>query len=258
MNDTMDEGARNGAATAPTAPIAASFGQFLMRALTDTNIPADKLEIILKARKDMLTDEAKEAYQAAYAAFHAECPQVDRDGTVDLIKDGKTLGRYAFTTYEQMDKILRPLLAKHGLAPQFASSDADKDAVKVTGWLLGHGWRSEPSSYTLPPDAGPGRNALQARGSSRRYAKRYILDDLCNIVRKGKDNDGRGAIDNWIDAVQERELVDLLKATGTEEGNFLKVMVTGAERLGDIKQRDFPRLVLALKDRQAKQKAAQK
>ena len=91
---------------------------------------------------------------------------------------------------------------------------------------------------------------MQARGCARRYAKRYITDDLCNVVRKGKDDDARGAMEALIDATQIKELADLIKATASDEAAFLNTMVTGAETLHDIRQRDFPRLLMALKDRQ--------
>jgi hypothetical protein len=248
MNDTGSEGEI--IQRVERAAPAEAFGEFLMRALADPNIPADKVEVIAKMRREVLSDQAREAFMEHYAAFSAELPQVERDGTVDL---GPGKGRYAFTTIEAMDVIIRPLLAKHRLAISFSSAD-NKDSVTIVGTLSGWGWEKS-STYTLPPDTGPGRNALQARGSSRRYAKRYIVDDLCNVVRKGKDDDARGALEALIDATQLKELADLIKATATDEAAFLKTMVTGAESLQDIRQRDYPRLIMALRDKQAKQRA---
>jgi hypothetical protein len=173
---------------------------------------------------------------------------------VELVKEGRSLGRYPFTTYEQMDKVLRPLLTKHGLSLQFWSSAPEtKDVVLVHGALTGWGWSRE-STYPVPPDTGPGRNALQARGSAQTYAKRYVADLLCNVVRKGKDDDGRGAIEAPIDAEQTAELLALIKATKTNEATFLKLMVNGAERLEDVRQRDYSRLVLALTEKQKRAK----
>jgi hypothetical protein len=233
-------------APVPDRP-AETFAATLMTLLTNPAVPADKLEVMLKMRREVLADQAREAFQSHYAEFSAEMPQVERDGTVTLIKDGVAKGSYPFTTIEAMDVVIRPLLAKHGFALSFSSRD-DKDMVTITGTLAGWGWEKN-STYTLPPDAGPGRNALQARGSARRYAKRYITDDLCNVVRKGKDDDGRGAMENLIDATQIKTLADLIKKTETVEATFLKVMVTGAEALADIRVRDFPRLELALRDK---------
>jgi hypothetical protein len=97
---------------------------------------------------------------------------------------------------------------------------------------------------------------LQARGSSRRYAKRYIVDDLCNVVRKGKDDDAKGAMEALIDTTQIKELLDLIKATATDEQAFVKTMVSGAVEVQDIRQRDFPRLIMALREK--KQRRASK
>jgi hypothetical protein len=251
MNDQGNEGQI--VERVERAAPAEAFGTFLMQALADPNIPADKLEVIAKMRREVLSDQAREAFMEHFAAFSAELPQVERDGTVELVKDGKVMGRYSFTTIENMDVILRPLLAKHGFAISFASLD-NKESITITGTLSGWGWE-RTSTYTLPPDAGPGRNQLQARGSSRRYAKRYIVDDLCNVVRKGKDDDARGAMEALIDATQIKELTDLIKATNTDEAAFIQLMVSSATTLEDIRQRDYSRLIMALREKKQRRAA---
>jgi hypothetical protein len=255
MNDQGNEGQieKGDIVRVERAAPAETFAGVLMQMLADPNIPADKMEVVMKMRREVLGDQAREAFMEHFAALSAELPQVERDGTVELVKDGRSMGKYAFTTIENMDTILRPLLAKHGFAISFASVD-NKESITITGTLSGWGWE-RTSTYTLPPDAGPGRNALQARGSSRRYAKRYIVDDLVNVVRKGKDDDARGAMEALIDATQVKELVTLIRATATDEAAFLKVMVTGSESLQDIRQRDFPRLIMALREKKQKRAA---
>ena len=249
MNDTGNEGGAIVERIERAAP-AETFAGVLMQMLSDPNIPADKMEVVMKMRREVLGDQAREAFMEHFAALSAELPQVERDGTVALVKDGRETGRYAFTTIENMDAILRPLLAKHGFAISFSSID-NKDSVTISGTLSGWGWERS-STYTLPPDNGPGRNAMQARGSSRRYAKRYITDDLVNIVRKGKDDDARGAMEALIDATQVKKLDELIKATATVEATFLTTMVSGADSLHDIRQRDFPRLLMALQEKRQK------
>jgi hypothetical protein len=256
MNDQGNEGQieKGDIVRVERAAPAETFAAVLMQMLANPDIPADKMEVVMRMRREVLGDQAREAFMEHFAALSAEMPQVERDGTVELVKDGKVMGRYSFTTIENMDVILRPLLAKHGFAISFASVD-NKESITITGTLSGWGWE-RTSTYTLPPDAGPGRNQLQARGSSRRYAKRYIVDDLCNVVRKGKDDDARGAMEALIDPTQIKELTDLIKATATDEATFVKTMVSGAESLQDIRQRDFPRLIMALREK--KQRRAQK
>jgi hypothetical protein len=257
MNDQGNEGQieKGDIVRVERAAPAETFAAVLMQMLTNPDIPADKMEVVMKMRREVLGDQAREAFMEHFAALSAEMPQVERDGTVALVKDGREVGRYAFTTIENMDTILRPLLAKHGFAISFASVD-NKESITITGTLSGWGWE-RTSTYTLPPDAGPGRNALQARGSSRRYAKRYIVDDLVNVVRKGKDDDARGAMEALIDAVQQQYLLDLIRETATDEVAFVKTMVSGAESLHDIRQRDYSRLIMALREKKQR-KAAKK
>lgn len=224
---------------------AADFGGQLMAMLRDTSIPADKLAVVMQMRKEALEYEAKEAYAFHFAQFAAELPAVERDGTVDLGAKGK----YPYTTYEEMDVVLRPLLTKHGLSLQFWSSDPEREAaIIIHGALIGWGWQRE-AVYPVPPDVGPGRNALQARGSAQSYAKRYIADLLCNVVRKGIDNDGRGAVDRFIEHKEVQTLRKLIDETGTNVEAFLNAMVTDVRSLEDIRVRDFPRLQMALEER---------
>ena len=76
-----------------------------------------------------------------------------------------------------------------------------------------------------------------------------------SVVRKGKDDDARGAMEALIDAVQLKELTELMAATNTSEATFVKMMVSGAETAADIRQRDFPRLIMALREKKQKRAA---
>lgn len=235
----------------PIAAPAQTFGAIMLQLIRDPQIPADKLQILAKMQQDNIEAEQREAYHAAFVAFSAEAPVVERDGMVDM----GAKGRFPFSTYEQIDKIIRPLLVKNGLAVQFWASDTnDVNLIPVHGSLFGHGWE-RVSTYPVPPDTGPGRNALQARSSSITYAKRTLVDMLCNIVRKGIDDDARRAMQASIDPKQVAELARLMKATKTNEASFLKAMITGVEKIDDVSPRDYARVLMVL---QAKLEKGQK
>jgi hypothetical protein len=57
-----------------------------------------------------------------------------------------------------------------------------------------------------------------------------------------------------IDPKQVAELNRLIKLTNTAEASFLKMMVTDAETLADIRPRDYPRLLMALQEKARKAK----
>ena len=98
MNDTGSEGEI--ITRIERAAPAENFAAVLMQMLADPDIPADKMEVVMKMRREVLGDQAREAFMEHFAALSAELPQVERDGTVELAKDGRTMGRYNFTTIE--------------------------------------------------------------------------------------------------------------------------------------------------------------
>ena len=235
---------------------AQGFGETLMKLLADPNIPADKLQVMLQMQRELIAERRKEAFQTAFVAMALELPQITREGVVDLVKEGKRYGSYKFAPYEDIDEAIRPILNKHGFALNYYEppDNGANGKVTVRGVLMhidGHSVESEKSG---PPDTGPGRNSLQAIGSTTTYLKRYLCEELCNIVRRGADDDGKGADRRVITPAQIKELDGLLKAVKTQPDTFLRLFVTGCEKMEDIPERDFPRLVNALREKQRSMK----
>ena len=230
---------------------AQTFGQALMAILQDPNIPADKLEVVLRYNAENLERQQREAYASAYAAMAIEIPQVDKNGVVELRKpDGKLVGTYNFTKWEDMDTILRPILHRHGFGLSFATKPSAK-GVLLIGELT-YGGYSKFSEIDLPPDAGPGRNSLQAVGGAISYGKRYTAEMLLNIVRRDVDNDAITVGIKRINSDQVAQLAKLLEDTKSDTKLFLSLMSDVSE-LADVRERDFARLVNALNEKKRQQ-----
>lgn len=234
---------------------AQGFGEQLMRVLADKDIPADKLQVVLQMQKDILTDRRIEAFKTAFVAMSAKMPRVNKNGLVELKnKDGRFLGSYKFARWEDMDEAIRPILQEFGFALTFSETPTSNGRVQVRGELMHIDGHSIHSERSMPPDTGPGRNSLQAEGSAISYCKRYLAEELCNIVRQGQDDDGRSAIREPITPAQATELRVLLKEIKTQPDTFLRLFVTDCEKIEDIQARDFPRLINALKEKQRSMK----
>ena len=82
----------------------------------------------------------------------------------------------------------------------------------------------------LPADAGPGRNGLQALGSARQYAKRYLFCDVLNIVTVGLDDDASSI--SFIDERQQKLLRRAILTVGADEAKLLAIY--GAKAISDI------------------------
>ena len=225
---------------------AQGFGDTLMQVLKDKNIPADKLQIVLQMQREILTDRRREAFETAFVAMHAKMPRVNKQGWVEL---GEGKG-YNFAKWEDMDEAIRPVLEEFGFALRFTQVNGESGLVTVRGELVHIDGHAVASERAMPPDRGRGRNDLQAIGSSISYAKRYLAEGLCNIVRQGQDDDGKTAVPKPISAAQVKELEGLLKSIKTSPQTFLRLFVTGADALEEIQERDFPRLINALREKQ--------
>jgi hypothetical protein len=230
----------------PPAPPAAGFGQTMMEILKDGSIPADKLEIVLRFQAENIERQQREAFNLRYAEMAPRIPQVNKNGLVELVnRDGKYLGSYKFAKWEDMDRVLRPILAEFSFGLAFKSKE-HPDRVWVQGELM-YGGYSKTSEVLLPPDTGPGRNNLQAWGGAISYGKRYTAEMLLNIVRKDADNDAIGPFgERKLDTFQVEELQQLLVETNTEPARFLEIMVSGTGEIKDILARDYTRLVNVL------------
>jgi hypothetical protein len=234
----------------PARPAPAlAMGESLTRLISDPNITAEKLQLLLQMQKDIIAESRREAFQTAFAAMSIELPQISKEGLIELIKaDGKHVGSYKYTRYEDMDLVVRPIMHKHGFGLSFESRVEGNTQILV-GKLLHAAGHFTTSERRLIPDPGPGRNALQAEGSGLSYARRYIAEGLLNLVRKGVDDDGIATGLKPINEAQVKQLVDLIVETNTKTENFLRMFVSDCERIEDIPMRDFPRLLNALEEK---------
>jgi hypothetical protein len=236
----------------PTTAPATSLGEYLIRALADPNITADKMQIMLQMQRELVAEQRREAFQSAFEIMAYQLPQVSKQGTVELVKaDGRKVGSYKYAKWEDMDTVLRPILHEHGFALSFYSRESTDRRVIVGGRLMHRDGHFETAEISLPPDTGPGRNELQASGSAISYAKRYLAELLLNVVRRGDDDDGVSAGLKRVDAQQCGVLRQLLGETKTKEETFLRMFVTGATTIEEIPVRDYARLINALEEKKA-------
>lgn len=158
----------------------------------DPSLDITKLHALLEMQQKMEARQAEVSFNQSLARLAAKMPQIPRNGRVSL---GEGKGSYPFTRWEDMDKVLRPLMAEEGFVFSFDSKPDDRGVmITVIGHLLHKDGHSRSASMLLQLDSGPGRNNLQAMGSSLSYGKRYTAEMLLNIVREGDDKDGKSAV----------------------------------------------------------------
>jgi hypothetical protein len=214
--------------TASQPPAPTSLLPAIISLAKDASVDVAKLDALLKMQADMEERQAKQEAINAFTALSGELPRVKKNGTIQLGNKGEI----AFAKWDDIDKVIRPLLVKHGFTLSFNSAAKDGGGLVVTGELMHRSGHVRSAAIPLALDVGPGRNNLQAMGSTLSYGKRYCAEMLLNIVREGDDDDGNKGGTAFITAEQVDELQDLIEQTDTDENKFLAA--AGAAHLGEI------------------------
>lgn len=217
----------------------ASMLQVIAGAAANPACDVQKMQALLDMQDKLIERDARKEFSTAMADACGEIPQVEKNGTVSF--NGK--GSYKFTKWEDMDRVIRPVLARHNLRLSFNTRPAEGNSNKVIIGTISHAnGQSQSAEIELPIDAGQGRNALQGFGSTISYGKRYCAEMLLNIVRTEEDNDGRfrqRQDESRISPEQKEEIVQLLQASGRDPAKFLAWV--GAATVDDMTPAQFQR-----------------
>jgi hypothetical protein len=139
--------------------------------------------------KEMASDEAERAFNAAFASFKSEVVVVNRTREVT---DGPLKGRRYAELHSFVDAAT-PALAKNGLSHSWSVTRDEKDWIEVTCTIEHSLGGRKLVKQGGPPDAGGAKNALQARISTVTYLERATFKAICGLAEQGDDDDGQAA-----------------------------------------------------------------
>lgn len=188
--------------------------------------------------------QARREFNQAFAAFKAEAIVIAKGTT---IKDGPLKGKKHANLFDVVDAVT-PKLSAHGMAISWRLTKDEKEWMEVTCTLRHVAGHSEQVSMGSAPDSGPGRNAIQARGSAKSYLERYTATAILGLAAKDQDDDGIGT--SAADTITEKQAADLhslAEEVGADPQRFLKYM--GVSRCADIKASDFQKAVNGLRQK---------
>jgi hypothetical protein len=234
----------------PVAP-AGSMLAIIARAASDPTVDVGKMQALLEMQRQLEADQARAAFNAAFARVAAQMPRIKKKGAIEHPAnrnqpDGPKRKISSYARLEDIDAAIRPLLDAEGFALSFdtAPRTGEGGGLIVTATLLHEAGHSRSASIPVPLDTSGAKNNIQGYGSALSYGRRYSLCAVLNIVTEGEDDDGvRGGIE-FIDAPAVKQLDDLLRRTRSNFDDFCRVM--GVRSLVDIQVQDYPRAVNAV------------
>ena len=166
-------------------PAHASPMQLLTMAVQQ-GVSIEQLERLMALKKEHEADEARKAFNSAFAAFKDEAVKVLKQRKVT---DGPLKGKSYAELYTVVNAVT-PALSKHGLSHSWKLTKDEKDWLEVTCTLKHVQGHSESVAMGGPPDTGGAKSAMQARASSVSYLERYTLKAICGVAEEGEDNNG--------------------------------------------------------------------
>lgn len=213
-------------ASLPTSAPAATPGtpMALLEFAMAQGADLDRLERLMAMQERWEETRARNAFNAAFAAFKAEAVVIIKNIQVT---DGPLKGK----TYADLFAVvsaITPALSKHGLSASWKLTKDEKDWMEVSCILKHADGHSESVSMGGPPDTGGAKSAIQARASSKSYLERYTLMAITGMAASGEDKDGASGmtfeVEENCQRIAEAKTLQELEATFREV--YKKAMVT--------------------------------
>lgn len=161
----------------------------LLEKAIDAKSGIEVLQAMQVMRREMMAEQAKRDYDAALAAFQAECPPIVKSKGVE--SNGQLM--YKFAPLEDIVAHIKPYLQRHGLSFVF-----DTDIASVDGWVIAKckvthtGGHTGESTGKFPLGAGTRMmSATQVYAGALTFANRRVLCNALGLVVAGEDSDGR-------------------------------------------------------------------
>lgn len=218
MTEVIDAPARAVAiqpepAAGQVAVLAANSPMGMMMAAVKQGIPLDQIKEMMAIQREWEADEARKAFNEAFAAFKAEAVEVIKRKQVDFAtQKGRT--QYKHAELSDVVEAVGPALSRHGFSWSW-TPEQKNGRIFITCTLLHRLGHEKSVTLDAPADDSGGKNTIQAIVSTTTYLERHTLKAVCGISEKGDDNDGAGADeaaldlrDEWISKLAQAETLE--------------------------------------------------
>ena len=167
----------------------------IMLAMAQYGVSAADLRELLSMQREWRADEARNAFNAALAAFKSEPVYVRKTKAVGYETQKGDFVGYKHAELSDVVAAVGPALAKHGLSHRWDVTQT-KDWISVKCILKHAAGHSESVEMGGPPDNSGKKNAIQQIASTVSYLQRYTLKAITGVAEENDDDDGQGGDGN--------------------------------------------------------------
>jgi hypothetical protein len=186
MQDVIDAEAKPGSSIIIDQPGQYPTPALLLQMAVQQGADLEKLEKLMALQERWEKNEARKAFDTAFAAFKAEAVRIVKNRAV-------TAGPLSGKKYAELFSVVNavtPALSLHGLSSSWAITRDEPDWLEVTCTIKHSAGHSESVSMGGPPDVGGAKNPIQARASTVSYLQRYTLKAITGLSEQDDDDDG--------------------------------------------------------------------
>lgn len=184
------------------------------------------------------------AFNRAYAAFRDECPAIAKTalGEVPTRDGGKW--QWAYAPLDGIQKVVDPLLKKHGLFYRFSNTDVSEREMTVECIVVHKDGHSEATRVTISKG---GANSKMSKGQQDAGTLTIAQRRSLGMALGLQISDTETAPNETGEVINDEELSDLeglIETTGTDKARYLRWL--GVESLADLPASEFFRAKNAL------------
>lgn len=253
MNDTQLELTPRESAELGHVP-ASPLSIMLAQGANLNEINAANLEKLLALHERMEDRQAQRSLANALAAFQQDVPPIAKNRSI-MRKSGPPT---PYAGFEDVQKVVRPVLAKHGLSVSFDTRSENPETLTAVCTVRHREGASISSEFTVKIDHQLSANITQQHGSALTYAKRYALCAALNLTVGDSDDDGgaAGGTSHGVETLNPGQvkrienLLSQLPFPQEESEDLLKW--AGVSTIAEIPESKFTKAVNGLNDRIAK------
>lgn len=162
-----------------------SLTDAIAQAIKDPKASADKLATLTAMYERREAKAVEAAFNDAMCLAQAEMRPIATDADND-----NTRSKYA--TYAALDRALRPIYTRHGIAISYNTGESRKpDHILVFAYVSRGGF-TRTYEVDMPNDGGEAMTKRHATGAGMSYGMRYLLRMIFNVAVGEDDNDGNG------------------------------------------------------------------
>lgn len=183
----------------------------LLQMAVEKGASIEHIEKLMELELRWEANNARKAFVAAMSAFRSEAPSIAKES------------RGHNSDYASLPAItskVNPILAKHGLS--FGWVTEQGEAITVHCDVTHVDGHSQRVSLSGAPDTGPGRNSIQAIGSTVSYLSRYTLLSALGLATGGQDTDGNVHKSEFISGDQVLAVEAFIKENKLDQAQILQ------------------------------------